>query len=72
MTVVPAAMPFTKPDKEPIVATAGLVLVQVPPVLPVTVSVVVLPTQTFSVPVMVPGLVETVIVFVALQPVDSE
>ena len=64
MSDVPAARPDTIPDDEPIPHMAGLVEVQVPPLLPVTVSVVVAAWQTLSVPVMAPGEEFTVIVFV--------
>ncbi len=51
---VPVNIPVTMPEAELIVATAGSALLQVPPpgVLP---TVVVKPTHTFNVPVIVEG-----------------
>lgn len=54
IVAVPVATPVTTPDEEPIVATVVLLLLQVAPTL-VVLSVVVDPTQTASVPLMVFG-----------------
>ena len=51
MVDVPADTPVTIPDAEPIVATAGVLLLQVPPVV-VLESVVVAPMHVVSVPVI--------------------
>ncbi len=51
MVEVPAATPVTIPDAEPIVATAGVLLLQVPPVV-VLDNVVVAPMHVVSVPVI--------------------
>lgn len=47
-------MPLTTPEEEPIVATAGFKLLQVPPGS-VLLSVVVLPLHTFSEPIIADG-----------------
>ena len=64
--MVPIETPVTTPDNEPIVATNGLRLLQVPPVV-VFVSVDVVPMHTVVIPLM--GLMEpplvTVIVLIA-------
>jgi hypothetical protein len=63
---VPAAMPLTTPAAS-MVATAGLLLLQAPPVL-VVLSVVVVPTHVLSVPVMAAGSGLTVTILVSWQP----
>jgi hypothetical protein len=63
----PDDIPVTKPVVEPIVATAGLLLLQVPLPIP-SLSVVVAPTHIFVLPVIAIGKVFTVTVAVALQP----
>ena len=55
MVVVPAAIHVTTPPEET-VPTAVLVLLHVPPPVPLAVSVVVAPTHTVAVPLMVPGV----------------
>jgi len=67
---VPVATPVTIPDDVPTVANDVLLLVHVPPD-GVLFSVVVKPTHTLGVPVIVVGVVLTVIVFIVAQPVDS-
>ena len=54
MTAVPAVTPVVTPDVLPIVATAVLLLLQVPP--PLLVRVVVNPTHMVVVPLIDPGL----------------
>ena len=54
MLAVPAVMPDTIPVPAPIVATAVLLLLQVPPVL-VVLRVVVCPTHALVLPVMAAG-----------------
>ena len=51
MTDVPAVTPLTTPVAEPTVATEGLLLDQVPPIVELA-SVVVAPVQIEAVPVM--------------------
>jgi hypothetical protein len=74
--VVVAAMPlpvtsaFTTPDVDPIVATAVLELVHVPPVTPL-VRVVVAPSHSAVVPLMAVGAGFTVTIFDAVQPVTG-
>jgi hypothetical protein len=63
MVAVPADMPVTKP-LELIVAIAVLLLVHIPPVVLLD-SVVVLPVQAASTPVIVPVVTVTVSDFVA-------
>ncbi len=60
-------MPFTTPEPE-IVATAGALLLHALPPDVASLSVVVEPTHTDSVPVMAEGSGLTVIFFVAKQP----
>ena len=68
---MPAATPVTTPVPEPTVAWLVLLLDHVP--LPVaSLNVVVLPTQTFVVPVMDAGFELTVTIAVAVQPVPVE
>jgi hypothetical protein len=69
--VIVAVPTVTPPDKtpvvEPIIATPGLLLIQVPP--PEPVSVPVLPVQRVRLPVIAPGIGFTVITRVLTQPV---
>lgn len=69
MVTVPAATPVTIPLVEPTVAVSKSLLLQVPPPV-ASVSVLVDPTQTFIVPVIVAGsgLTVTVTAELALQP----
>jgi hypothetical protein len=67
--LVPAAIGVTVPVAEPIIATPGVPLVHVPPVL-VSVSVVAVPAQTANVPPIVFGRAFTVTVVTLIQPVD--
>ncbi len=67
---VPAAIPFTTPDVDPIVAMVTSELDQVPPVV-VLVSVEELPMHAESVPPIIAGRATTVTVAVRLQPVDK-
>lgn len=75
MVAVPAATPVTIPELAPTEATAGLLLLQVPPPRPpLLVKVVVDPSQRVKAPLTEPafGSGSTVIVFEALavpQPV---
>jgi hypothetical protein len=72
MTDVPVATPVTKPVK-PTVATAVLVLLQVPPGV-ISVSGVVLPAHTVRVPAIVAGCIGcgfTVMGLMAVQPVGN-
>ena len=65
MVEVPADTPVTTPVDEPIVATAGVLLLQVPPVV-LLVNVVIAPIQVVSVPVIGEDIAEfTVTTFVA-------
>jgi hypothetical protein len=61
MEVVPAATPVTTPEAEPMVATAGLALVQLPPVT-VSASVIIAPTHSVLLPEMGDGAGFTVTV----------
>src|SRR5436305_1140752 len=63
---VPASTPATAPLREPMVALAAMLLVQVPP--PALLKVVVAPVHTVVGPLMAPGNGLTVIVLVAVQP----
>jgi len=63
---VPAAMPFTVPVDEPIVATPELLLLHVPPDV-AELSVLLLPVQMPVVPVIEAGVLFTVNVVVAMQ-----
>ena len=65
--MVPAAIAVAEPDALPIVATRGLLLLQVPPV-PVVVYIVVAPAHSNAAPLMVPapGSGLTVTAFVVL------
>jgi hypothetical protein len=64
MLEVPAEMPETVPEDEPIAATDGLLLVHVPPASALL-SVVANPTQALSVPVIAAGRGLTVTVATA-------
>ena len=66
MTLVPLATPVTSPVEASTVATAMVPLLKVPPVI-LGVKVVVEPTQTLVVPLIV-GRALTVTVVVVLQP----
>jgi hypothetical protein len=70
MVEVPALTPRAIPEPLPIVATAVLLLLHVPPPDGL-ISVVLTPSQTLSVPMMVAGSVLTVKVAVLRQPVGS-
>lgn len=72
MVVVPAVTPVTTPEV-PIVATAVLLLAQVPP-LTVLVREVVRPVHTLAEPEMVPadGAALTVTTVLRKQPLDNE
>jgi hypothetical protein len=63
-------MPDNTPLSEPIVATAVLLLLHVPPVV-VLLNVVVLPTHTAVMPVIAPGSGLTVIMVEVKQPVPN-
>ena len=67
ITEVPAVSPDTEPEPEPIVATAVLLLVQVPSDV-ISLNKVPPVTHAVGVPVIVAGLGLTVIVAVAIQP----
>jgi hypothetical protein len=67
-TEVPAIRPFTVPVAEPTVATAVLLLLQVPPGV-TSDNVVVVPMQREKLPAIVPGSGFTVSIADALQPV---
>ena len=66
IVLVPGVIPVTIPE-EPIMATAVLLLVHIPPpaVLP---NIVVAPAHTCSVPLITEGAKFTIIVVVAVQP----
>ncbi len=70
MVVVPIAMPETRPDETPIVATAVLLLAHVPPVTAL-VSVFDPPVQTVFMPVIAGGKGFTVTIIVDIQPVEN-
>jgi len=67
---VPADTPTRKPDTEVMVASAVLLLLQVPPPV-ASVSVIEEPTQTAVGPPIAAGKGFTVTIFVRLQPVDN-
>ena len=69
--VVPAAMPATMPVREPTVAVAVVLLLQVPAPL-ASLSAVVLPVHTVVVPVMAAGSGTTFTVVVALHNPPNE
>jgi hypothetical protein len=64
-------MPVTTPEEVPIVATAGLLLVHVPPGV-ASVSVMVVPRQTLDDPEMEAGDGLTVTTALTVQPLPSE
>ena len=68
IVAVPVNIPVTMPEVEPIVATAGLLLVQVPPNT-ASLNTVVCPTHTPVLPMIGVGTGVTVIVLVAAHPV---
>ncbi len=70
ITDVPALIPVTIPEDDPIVATPVLVLVQVPPIV-VLLAVIDNPTQTLAGPVIVAGSGFTVTIVVVKHPVGS-
>jgi hypothetical protein len=67
MVAVPAVMPETRPLKDPTVATAGVLLLQVPPAVGSN-RTVVAPAQMELTPLITAGTVYTVTVVVAEQP----
>jgi len=67
MEDVPAAILFTVPVEDPIVATLVLPLLQVPPDVG-ELSVVLLPVHMLVVPVILPGVARTVAVCVTKHP----
>lgn len=67
---VPEVIPVTIPEPDPIIAIAGLLLIQVPP--PGSIRVVVEPTHTDKLPVIREGNGLTVIVSIVLHPVKRE
>lgn len=69
MATVPAVTPAAIPDEAPMVATEGLALDHVPPVV-LLLNVVLLPWQTIVVPVMGVGR-PTFTPTVAVQPADE-
>ena len=70
MAAMPADIPLTIPELTPIVATALLPLVQVPPPVALL-KAVVAPVHNVVVPVINPGIGLTVTVFSAEQPLGS-
>ena len=64
---VPATIPVTIPDVEPIEATVILSIDQIPPVV-VLFKVVDAPSQALAVPVIATGVVFTLTDFEAIQP----
>ena len=70
IVVVPADTPVTVPEAEPMVATAVLVLLQVPPEV-ASLNVVVKPTHTVEVPEIAAGKGLTVTLVTARHPVLS-
>ena len=69
IVAVPAATPVTKPVVAFTVATAVLLLLQVPPLRPLLLNVAFAPAQTVAAPLTVPALGSafTVIIFVAAE-----
>ena len=63
-------MPETTPEAEPIVATAVLLLLQVPPVVS-SAREAVAPTHTVELPVIADGTGLTVNAMVAIQPAPT-
>jgi hypothetical protein len=70
IVAVPGTMPITTPVVGPTVAISGALVVQVPP-RGRQLSVVVNPSHTFGLPVMIPGNAYTVTVCALRQPVAS-
>ena len=70
MVDVPATEPVTTPDVDKAIVALPLLLVQVPPA-GVEFNVVVKPTHTFVVPVIVVGFELTVTGVVIMQPVPN-
>ena len=68
MVLVPAVIPVTAPEVEPIVATAGSLLDHAKPPDVAQLSTAVLPTHIVVVPVIAALLPDTVIGFVTIQP----
>ncbi len=69
IVVVPVVAPDIMPDDDPIVATAVLLLLHVPPPV-VQVSVPVPDAQMLRAPEMVAGMLFTVTTCIVKQPVD--
>jgi len=65
--MIPAVIPVTRPEEEPMVAFATLLLLQDPPVI-LLVSKVVIPGHTLLAPAIAAGVVFTEMSFVAMQP----
>lgn len=65
---LPAETPCKKPVDAPIVATAGVLLLHVPP--PASVKVVLDPAQTAEGPIIEDGKEFTVTTVVVMQPVE--
>lgn len=73
--VDPAATPVTAPVTASTVATAVLLLLQVPPPLPLLINVVPAPAHTEEAPLIVPGFGRGLIVILADEselPHDAE
>jgi hypothetical protein len=70
MVDVPAEMPVVIPDIEPMLATAVLLLLQLPPAL-ASDNAVAWPMHTPVAPVITDGSGLTVTIEVAVHPVDS-
>jgi hypothetical protein len=66
MFTVPALTPVITPVAELAVATAALLLLQVPPVIALL-SVIVCPPHTTLSPVLLPGVGFTVMIFVTVH-----
>ena len=71
IVAVPVVMPFTTPDEEPMVATDGLPLLQVPPEV-ASLSMVVMPVQAYANPDIGEGSGLTVMVRTAGVPQPLE
>ncbi len=72
MVAEPPLMPVTMPVDEPAAAFDGLLLAQVPPVVPMLARAVVAPWQTVSVPEIAVGRASTVTTAVLVQPELAE
>jgi hypothetical protein len=70
ISVVPGLTPVTNPVDEPMVATAVVPLIQVPPA-DASVNVIVAPTHTVVGPPIAAGSGLTVIAFTAKQPTPT-